>query len=272
MTGPGSPFPSIREEDEGDFFTAINDTTNAPVVRSSPSSKAFTTQEPPKQRKSMLRPCSPLLEENQESIAGAPRRPSKSRPPSTLIETEKGVNVETVLSDRHKNAKIRAIPTSTSDHREVTGGQRDHHHQRGKSPFGGNKEDTTSIPPQTILVRVLRELEEDYAHYRAIYAELADSYKLLDVAAALSKRRILAEHLREVIDTLEKKADHIVSLYAVLEVHDKTENQALAVGVGSSGSWKSIPDILRMVKHGLGEDAIRRLESDGMVRITHHAL
>ena len=35
--------------------------------------------------------------------------------------------------------------------------------------------------------------------------ELADQYKVLDAASAIAKRRVLAEHLKEVIDTLEQK-------------------------------------------------------------------
>jgi hypothetical protein len=38
-----------------------------------------------------------------------------------------------------------------------------------------------------------------------IYGELADQYKVLDAASAVAKRNVLAEHLKEVIDTLEQK-------------------------------------------------------------------
>ncbi len=44
-----------------------------------------------------------------------------------------------------------------------------------------------------------------------IYAELADQYKVFDAASAIAKRRVLAEHLKEVIDTLEQKASHIIN-------------------------------------------------------------
>jgi hypothetical protein len=40
---------------------------------------------------------------------------------------------------------------------------------------------------------------------RRIYCELADQYKLLDAASAAAKRHVLADHLKEVIDTLEQK-------------------------------------------------------------------
>lgn len=38
-----------------------------------------------------------------------------------------------------------------------------------------------------------------------IYSELAEQYKVLDAASAIAKRHVLADHLKEVIDTLEQK-------------------------------------------------------------------
>lgn len=77
------------------------------------------------------------------------------------------------------------------------------------------------IPPQTVLARVLRELEDDFTHYKAIYVELADEYKAMDAASDMSKRNLLANHLREVIDVLEQKGDQIASLYDLLHFEDK---------------------------------------------------
>lgn len=65
--------------------------------------------------------------------------------------------------------------------------------------------DSPLLPPQTVLARVIRELEDEFSHYKSIYVELADQYKVLDVASAVAKRHVLAEHLKEVIDTLEHK-------------------------------------------------------------------
>jgi hypothetical protein len=80
------------------------------------------------------------------------------------------------------------------------------------------------LPPQTVLVRVLRELEDDFTHYKGyvdvyfkslgssdsgsghrIYTELADQYKMMDAASNVVKRNVLAQHLRDVIDVLEQK-------------------------------------------------------------------
>jgi len=82
----------------------------------------------------------------------------------------------------------------------------------------------SGVPPQTILARVLRELEDDFTHYKSyvivindfgrsvdfrgfdrIYVELADQYKAMDAASDMGKRNLLANHLREVIDVLEQK-------------------------------------------------------------------
>jgi hypothetical protein len=79
-------------------------------------------------------------------------------------------------------------------------------------------------PPQTVLTHVLREIEDDFTHYKAyafffglkslpsplnddvsVYVELADQYKLMDAVSNVPKRNILAQHLKEVVDILEQK-------------------------------------------------------------------
>ena len=88
------------------------------------------------------------------------------------------------------------------------------------------------LPPQTVLVRVLRELEDDFTHYkgyvcgsifpslasdsgsgRRIYSELADQYKTMDAASNVVKRNVLAQHLRDVIDVLEQRVRGASALY-----------------------------------------------------------
>ncbi|KAH7336839.1 hypothetical protein B0J17DRAFT_665045 [Rhizoctonia solani] len=81
--------------------------------------------------------------------------------------------------------------------------------------------DPARPPPQTVLVKVVRELEDDFAHYKAIYIELADQYRIIGPASNVAKRNVLAEHLKEVIDTLEKRGDQIASLYDLISVNDK---------------------------------------------------
>jgi hypothetical protein len=39
----------------------------------------------------------------------------------------------------------------------------------------------------------------------SIYMELAEQYALMDAASNVPKRNVLAQHLREVIDCLERK-------------------------------------------------------------------
>ncbi|EGN98104.1 hypothetical protein SERLA73DRAFT_182971, partial [Serpula lacrymans var. lacrymans S7.3] len=87
-----------------------------------------------------------------------------------------------------------------------------------------------ALPPQTVLSRVLRELEDDFAHYKSIYVELADQYRLMDAVSNVPKRNTLAEHLREVIDILERKGDQIASLYDLLAFKDKP----VAAGAGKT--------------------------------------
>ncbi|KAI9635287.1 uncharacterized protein MKK02DRAFT_43969 [Dioszegia hungarica] len=120
------------------------------------------------------------------------------------------------------------------------------------------------VPPQTVLSRVIRELEDDFAHYKAIYCELADQYKLLDAASAAAKRHVLADHLKEVIDTLEQKADQISSLYDLLNFQDRPDTRGGPSGTTRKVS-KSVADVMRMVKETLGEEGVERLKREGVV-------
>ncbi|KIO23851.1 hypothetical protein M407DRAFT_26713 [Tulasnella calospora MUT 4182] len=81
--------------------------------------------------------------------------------------------------------------------------------------------DVDRLPPQTVLARVVRELEDEFTHHKSIYVELAEQYALMDAASNVAKRNVLAEHLREVIDILEQKGDQIASLYDLLAFKDK---------------------------------------------------
>ncbi|KAH9849526.1 hypothetical protein C2E23DRAFT_737239 [Lenzites betulinus] len=81
-------------------------------------------------------------------------------------------------------------------------------------------------PPQTVLARVLRELEDDFTHYKSIYVELADQYKDMDPVSNVVKRNVLADHLREVIDILEQKGNQIASLYDLLTFKDKPVSES----------------------------------------------
>ncbi|KAF8904145.1 hypothetical protein CPB84DRAFT_1773556 [Gymnopilus junonius] len=64
---------------------------------------------------------------------------------------------------------------------------------------------TQGLPPQTVVARVIRELEDDFTHYKSIYVELADQYKVMDAVSDVPRRNMLAQHLREVVDILEQK-------------------------------------------------------------------
>ena len=61
-----------------------------------------------------------------------------------------------------------------------------------------------------------------YIHFR-IYIELAEQYGKMDPASNVLKRHVLADHLREVIETLEEKGDQIASLYDLLSFKDKPD-------------------------------------------------
>ncbi|CAK5269805.1 unnamed protein product [Mycena citricolor] len=77
------------------------------------------------------------------------------------------------------------------------------------------------LPPQTLVTRVIRDLEDDFTHYKGVYVELADQYKEMDAVSDVPKRNLTAKHLREVVDILEQKGDQIASLYDCLTFKDK---------------------------------------------------
>ncbi|KAK0187925.1 hypothetical protein F5146DRAFT_934495 [Armillaria mellea] len=77
------------------------------------------------------------------------------------------------------------------------------------------------VPPQTVLMKVIRELQDDFTHYKSVYVELADQYKDMDAVSDVPKRNMLARHLREVVDILEQKGDQIASLTDLLTFKDK---------------------------------------------------
>ncbi|KAI6030806.1 hypothetical protein F5J12DRAFT_310419 [Pisolithus orientalis] len=79
----------------------------------------------------------------------------------------------------------------------------------------------SDVPPQTVLARVVRDLEDEFTHYKEIYRELAEQYRSMDCATQATKRHMVADHLRDVIDTIERKGDQITSLYGLLTFKDK---------------------------------------------------
>ncbi|KAH7885112.1 hypothetical protein F5I97DRAFT_1882568 [Phlebopus sp. FC_14] len=77
------------------------------------------------------------------------------------------------------------------------------------------------VPPQTVLARVLRELEDEFTHSKEIYNSLAEQYKSMHATTQPTKRNIVADQLLDVIDTIERKGDQITSLYELLVFKDK---------------------------------------------------
>ncbi|KAF8969022.1 hypothetical protein BDZ97DRAFT_1754952 [Flammula alnicola] len=97
------------------------------------------------------------------------------------------------------------------------------------------------LPPQTVVARVIRELEDDFTHYKSIYVELADQYKIMDAASDVPRRNTLAKHLREVVDILEQKGDQIASLYDLLQFKDKPVSESIVPEKGNGISGATSP-------------------------------
>ncbi|PIL22329.1 hypothetical protein GSI_15017 [Ganoderma sinense ZZ0214-1] len=106
-------------------------------------------------------------------------------------------------------------------------GSEDARDRRAYAAKAAGEREGHRVPPQTVLARVLRELEDDFTHYKSIYVELADQYKDMDPVSNVVKRNVLADHLREVIDILEQKGNQIASLYDLLTFKDKTISESI---------------------------------------------
>ncbi|KZP31422.1 hypothetical protein FIBSPDRAFT_849381 [Athelia psychrophila] len=135
-----------------------------------------------------------------------------------------GANSQSWAAKKH-DRNTRARVDDADDEGFVEGPEhtdaKDKHHQHADPSRWARDAGNEGLPPQTVLARVLRELEDDFTHYKSIYLELAEQYGLMDAASNVSKRNVLADHLREVVDVLEQKGDQIASLYDLLSFQDK---------------------------------------------------
>ncbi|KAH8114583.1 centrosome microtubule-binding domain of Cep57-domain-containing protein [Phellopilus nigrolimitatus] len=149
------------------------------------------------------------------------RRPSASDDeldfPSWLPPRKRTRHTQEDKRSRHRNVRLEDVDDDSDNNLRGTGSK-----AASKAPFSEDR-----LPPQTVLVRILRELEDDFTHYKGIYIELADQYKIMDAASNVPKRNVLAEHLKEVINTLEQKGDQIASLYDLLTFKDKPVGESV---------------------------------------------
>ncbi|KAI0345710.1 hypothetical protein BDW22DRAFT_1353291 [Trametopsis cervina] len=122
---------------------------------------------------------------------------------------------------------------------------------RGKGKRRAAQDQDEQVPPQTVLGRVLRELEDDFTHYKSIYIELADQYKIIDAVSNVAKRNVLAEHLREVIDILEQKGDQIASLYDLLTFKDKPLRESVVPEMADDSVWSTAPQAGASTREGV---------------------
>ncbi|KDR82315.1 hypothetical protein GALMADRAFT_816004 [Galerina marginata CBS 339.88] len=152
---------------------------------------------------------------------------------------EEGQEDDEGFEEGSEEADAERAPTGTSEkgkHREYVGFSEDPAHWRQ----AGRKQ---GLPPQTVVARVIRELEDDFTHYKSIYVELADQYKVMDAVSDVPRRNTLARHLREVVDILEQKGDQIASLYDLLEFKDKPISESAVPDKDErpTSSWANRP-------------------------------
>ncbi|BEI84659.1 hypothetical protein CcaverHIS002_0500600 [Cutaneotrichosporon cavernicola] len=240
--GPASPFPSIRAEDELSFFSERPSPHDSPRIMPRRADKS----------RADLSAADPARMPFGTSVAGS-RVPSGGSVAPTVRMTSGDRDRVRPSSRVPSGASARSLPgirpTASSSAHTV-----------GAATVRSILEGA-DVPPATVLARVIAELEADFAHYKSIYVELADQYKVLDAASAVAKRHVLAAHLKEVIDCLEHKADQVAALYSLMSVHDRPASPAIV-----PRAVRSVHELWAGVRDVLGEDAVRRLEADGLFR------
>ncbi|KAI0714073.1 hypothetical protein C8T65DRAFT_806673 [Cerioporus squamosus] len=137
------------------------------------------------------------------------------------------VEVEQAAEWVQERSRVHQYHEEEEDEGFVEGPDVREHQRRGYPAKAARDRMDDRVPPQTVLTRVLRELEDDFAHYKSIYVELADQYKDMDPVSNVVKRNVLADHLREVIDILEQKGNQIASLYDLLTFKDKPVSESV---------------------------------------------
>ncbi|KAL4070019.1 hypothetical protein V8B97DRAFT_1967591 [Scleroderma yunnanense] len=176
------PFPRISADLERMFFSAARHNTNACRMCKDRRSKC-RAKEINSQRNS-----EGSRQEGKEDVSDAGELSDASNSPSHEVAgPEGGPSIEDILERMDLNGAL-------------TPGE---------------------IPPQTVLARVLRELEDEFTHHKEIYRELAEEYRVMDCATQAAKRHMVADHLRDVIGTIERKGDQITSLYELLTFKDR---------------------------------------------------
>lgn len=95
-------------------------------------------------------------------------------------------------------------------HRDPAAKEKEHRSTRTRKEVA--RED-----PHVALAKVLGDLEADFNTHKKLYLELSEQYRRMDAKAGGGRRRALAEHLKESIDTLEGKADQVRKLHKLLQ-------------------------------------------------------
>ncbi|KAK4702286.1 hypothetical protein P7C70_g3935, partial [Phenoliferia sp. Uapishka_3] len=87
---------------------------------------------------------------------------------------------------------------------------------------------------QATVDRALKVLEEDFEAHKRIYVELSNEYRGMDSRVEGVKRKVLSNHLKESIDTLELKAEQIRDMHDLLHpaIIAPTPQRAKTFGAG----------------------------------------
>ncbi|KAN0061816.1 hypothetical protein ACQY0O_005809 [Thecaphora frezii] len=91
------------------------------------------------------------------------------------------------------------------------------------------------------LQKMLQEHWDEFVHQRMLYSELADELKHMSPRMGKEKRRILAQHVLDAVETLELKADRINRLEKLIESMLATAASS-ATAVTAAAASELVPD------------------------------
>ncbi|KAI7945269.1 hypothetical protein MJO28_010964 [Puccinia striiformis f. sp. tritici] len=183
----------------------------APAIRTSsaPTMKFKTTLEPIKVTDDVSRGeaiLNSIPRTPHDDISCSQCRLRRLKSPTTTTTATLGPG-SVPLSGRTNSNPVPSLTKKVVDHSDSL--SVDNHHESSKPA------------PQIVLVGILKDMESDFQVHRKIFVELSDTYKNMNPALINnSKRKALAKHLHESVDTLEKKAGQIKDLYDLLHVKD----------------------------------------------------
>ncbi|TIC73697.1 2-oxoglutarate dehydrogenase, E1 component [Wallemia mellicola] len=214
------------------FFSPTRDR----AARSHPSTETAPADQPKQQEaEDKASPVKevPAINIEETSVTATPRTSKRSTKEKPGIYWTLPASTGSTTKTTRRSSAIVPPPTPSLEQKVNDEGFVEGLIERmGKSSSGWE----SKVPPQTVLARVVRELEDDFAHYRGIYSEMSEQFKVLDPASNAAKRRVLTQHLHQVITVLESKTKTTMSDLKAQEEQLKSKFGHLKPKKGAPGA------------------------------------